>query len=129
MGDSRIAFDRTVQLMQDRLSLNSLNQRIVSGNLANINTPGYVAKESSFDEILRQSIEENAPQLVKSHTNHFDPMDLRGAMHSPELVETGPVDLDQEMMKLSRNSIEYQFMVTMLNKKFTMLKHAISEGA
>jgi flagellar basal-body rod protein FlgB len=44
------------------------------------------------------------------------------------IEERGPVDLEAEMMKLAHNSVEFQFMVTMLNKKFALLKHAISEG-
>jgi flagellar basal-body rod protein FlgB len=129
MGDSNIVFDRTVQLMQDRLNLSSVNQKVISGNLANLNTPGYSAKETSFDEILRESIEQNSgPRLSLSDVRHVDPGDARAAMESVELVETGPVDLDTEMMKLSRNSIEYQFIVTMLNKRFSMMKHAIGEG-
>jgi flagellar basal body rod protein FlgB len=32
------------------------------------------------------------------------------------------------MMKLVRNNVDYQFMVAMLNKKFALLKHAVSEG-
>jgi flagellar basal body rod protein FlgB len=38
------------------------------------------------------------------------------------------VDLDTQMVALSKNSIEYQHMVGILNKKFTMLKSAITEG-
>lgn len=128
MGDSSIVFDRTVGLMQDRLNLSSMNQKVISGNLANLNTPGYAAKETSFDEVLRESLEQTGTQLVRSNTRHMVPGDARAAMQSPELVETGPVDLDSEMMKLSKNSIEYQFIVTMLNKKFAMMKHAIGEG-
>jgi flagellar basal-body rod protein FlgB len=41
---------------------------------------------------------------------------------------TGPVDLEEEMAKLTRNNIEYQFLVTMLNKKFALLKLALTEG-
>ena len=125
MGDSSIIFDRTVQHMQDRLSLNSLNQKVISGNMANMNTPGYSAKETSFDAALRESIEEEALQLVRSSSKHVDPGDAGSVMKSAELVETGPVDLDTEMVKLSKNSVEYQFIVTMLNKKFTMLRQAI----
>ena len=33
------------------------------------------------------------------------------------------------MMKLAKNSVDYQYMVTMLNRKFTNLKLAITEGA
>ncbi|MGV8074030.1 MAG: flagellar basal body rod protein FlgB [Syntrophobacteraceae bacterium] len=129
MSESSIVFDRTVKLMQDRLSLNSLNQKIISGNMANINTPGFKAKETQFEDVLRQSLEEHSPQLVRCNAKHMDPLEPAEAMRSAELIETGPVDLDNEMMKLSKNSIEYQFMVTMLNKKFNMLKVAIGEGA
>ncbi|NTW35885.1 MAG: flagellar basal body rod protein FlgB [Syntrophobacteraceae bacterium] len=128
MGDSNIVFDRTIELMQDRLNLSSVNQKVISGNLANLNTPGYAARETSFEEVLRESLEQSGPQLSLSNARHVDSGDARTAMQSVELVETGPVDLDTEMMKLSRNSIEYQFIVTMLNKKFSMMKHAIGEG-
>jgi len=128
MGDYGVVFDRTVQLMQDRLQLSSVNQKVISGNLANINTPGYKAKATAFEEVLRESMEEKGPRLVQSNLKHMDPGDAIGAMKSAEIVESGPVDLDTEMMKLSRNSIEYQFMIGMLNKKFAMIKHAISEG-
>lgn len=125
MSDSAIAFNRTIQHVQDRLSINSLNHRVISGNMANLNTPGYVAKETSFEDALRESIQDEAIKMVRSSGKHLDPGNVHSAMQSAELVETGPVDLDNEMVKLSRNSVEYQFMVTMLNKKFTMLRHAI----
>ncbi len=128
MSDSGMVFDRTIQLMQDRLNLSSINQKVISGNLANLNTPGYSAKDPSFEEVLRESLERGRTRLSLSDTRHVDPGDTQAAMESVELVETGPVDLDTEMMKLSRNSMEYQFIVTMLNKKFAMMKHAIGEG-
>lgn len=121
-------FDRTVELMQDRLSLNSLNQQVISSNLANINTPGYSAKELSFDKVLRNSLEEQVLTMVRSNKQHAAPDNPVQAMESPETVDVGPVDLDYEMVKLSKNSIEYQYMVGMLNKKFAMLKVAIGDG-
>lgn len=127
MGDS-IAFDHTIDLMEDRLNLTSLNQKLISGNLANINTPGYRARELSFEQTLRQSLEEQVLQMVRSNDTHIAPSEPLPAMKSPEVVESGPVDLDTEMVKLAKNSVEYQYMVAMLNKKFAMLKTAIGEG-
>ncbi len=123
-----LTFDRTVGLMQDRLSLNSLNQKLISGNLANINTPGFSAKELSFDKVLRESLEEQVLQMVRSNDDHIVSDNPVSALEKPEVVETGEVDLDYEMVKLTKNSVEYQFIVGMLNKKFNMLKHAITEG-
>ncbi|HOV87389.1 MAG TPA: flagellar basal body rod protein FlgB [Syntrophobacteraceae bacterium] len=127
MDDSSGVFHRTIQAVHDRLSLNSLNQKVISGNIANLNTPGYRAKETAFEEALRESIEEQTLRLVRSRGQHLDPGDVSKARNSPQLVETGPVDLDTEMMKLAKNSVEYSYMVAMLNKKFTMLRQAIAE--
>ena len=109
MSDA-IAFDRTIKMMEDRISLNSLNQKLISGNLANINTPGYKTKEVSFDQALRESLEDHVLQMVRSNGSHLAPDDTVHAMQSPEITESGPVDLDTEMVKLTKNSIEYQYM-------------------
>ena len=66
--------------------------------------------------------------MVRSNDRHMAPDDPLQAMETPEVVESGPVDLDTQMVNLTKNSIEYQHMVGMLNKKFTMLKTAITEG-
>lgn len=121
-------FDRTVQLMEDRLNLNSLNQELVSSNLANINTPGFQAKELSFEKTLKNCLDESSLHLVRSDETHFDPSDARKAMAVAQTEDIGAVNLEMEMMKLTRNSIEYQFITSMLNKKFSMLRQAIGEG-
>jgi flagellar basal-body rod protein FlgB len=123
-----IAFDRTIDLIQDRLSLNSTQQKVISSNLANLNTPGYAAKEVSFESVLRESIEEDVLRMVKTDSKHHDPGDLAAELKSPEITESGPVDLDWEMMKLSKNSIDYQYMVSLISKKFAGLRNAIEEG-
>ncbi|MBP8646430.1 MAG: flagellar basal body rod protein FlgB [Syntrophobacteraceae bacterium] len=127
MGDSSVVFSRTVQAVQDRLSLNSLNQKVISGNIANLNTPGFRTRETTFEATLRESIEEQTLRLVRSRGRHLDPGDLSTVENSSQLVETGPVDLDAEMMKLAKNTVEYNYMVTMLNKKFTLLRQAVAE--
>ncbi len=120
--------DRTVSLMRDRLNLNALTQKVVAANVANINTPRYVAKRLSFEEALKESMEEDALSLVKTSIGHRDPTSVEEILKTPELVETGPVDLDAEMVLLAHNSVEYQFMLTMLNKKFNLLRTAIEGG-
>ncbi|MGA2403646.1 MAG: flagellar basal body rod protein FlgB [Syntrophobacteraceae bacterium] len=125
---NEIVFDKTLQMIEDRLNLNSMNQQLISSNLANINTPGYTAKGLSFENALRQSLEEEVLQMVRSNPGHVAPDDPLQAIRAPEVVENGPVDLDNEMVALTKNSLEYQHMVSILNKKFTMLKTAITEG-
>lgn len=122
------AFDKTVDLIQDRLNLNSMNQKVISGNLANLDTPGYASKKLSFETTLREALEDGVLSMVRNNEKHVDDTGLRAVMQSPQVVPVGPVDLDREMVGLARNNVEYQYMVTMLNKKFALLKLAINEG-
>jgi flagellar basal-body rod protein FlgB len=127
--DSAPIFDRTVQMIQDRLNLISASHRLVSGNLANATTPGYVAKELSFKQALQESVEEQRLPLATSNPQHATPDVSAGTLGSAEIRDEGPVSVEHEMMKLVRNNVDFQYMVAMLNKKFAMLKTAVSEGA
>ncbi len=127
MGNSAI-FDRTISQIQDRLDLISKSHRLISNNLANVNTPGYQAKDVSFKTHLQDSIKQENLRMALSNQRHIAPEGLSSESTSAEVEEKGPVSLEQEMMKLARNSVEYQYMVAILNKKFAMLKNAINEG-
>ena len=126
--DSAPIFDRTVQMIQDRLNLISESHRLVSGNLANASTPGYVAKDLSFRQALRESSDEQRLALTTSSPRHAAMDTSTGAPGGAEVRDEGPVSVEHEMMKLVRNNVDFQYMVAMLNKKFAMLKTAVSEG-
>lgn len=123
-----IVFDKTMEMIQDRLSLSSMNQKLISSNLSNINTPGYTTKSLSFEDTLRQSLEDHVLQMVRTNSRDLDPHDPVAALKKPTVVEGGPVDLETQMVNLTKNSLEFQYMIAMLDKKFTMLKTAITDG-
>ncbi len=127
MNSSNIAFDRTVNLMQDHCRLNFLKDE--PSNAASFANPGFAPKEASFRQALRESMEAQRPIPVETKPKQIAKTGLREETQAPEIGENDSADLDDEMMKLSKNSVEYRFMATMLNKKLTMLKHAIGEGA
>ena len=126
--NNTIVFDKTMNMIQYRLSLSSTNQKLISSNLANLDTPGYKTKSLSFENTLRQSLEDHVLQMVRTNSRDLDPDDPAKAMEDSRVVEGGPVDLDTQMVNLSKNSLEYQYMIAMLNKKFSMLKTAITDG-
>ena len=121
-----IIFDKTMQMIEDRLSLSSTNQKLISSNLANIDTPGYKTKSLSFEDTLRQSLENHVLQMVRTNSRDLDPDDPVEAMQNATGVEGGPVDLDTQMVNLAKNSIEFQYMIALLDKKFGLLKTAIT---
>ncbi|HAA02541.1 MAG TPA: flagellar basal body rod protein FlgB [Syntrophobacteraceae bacterium] len=121
-------FDRAVEMIQDRLDLISVSHRLTSGNLANATTPRYVAKELAFQKTLQESMQDQQVKLTTSRSAHIALEGSVVAAAGAEVRDEGPVNVEQEMMKLVRNNVDYQFMVAMLNKKFAMLKNAVTEG-
>ncbi len=124
-------FDKVVNLMEDRLNINSKRQELIASNIANIDTPGYVAKDISFEETLQEALKPRI-HFITTDEKHMKPETpseiVSKAVSNYKVKKTGPVDLETEMAKLARNNLEYQFIVTMLNKKFALLKMALTEG-
>jgi len=117
--------DGTLRLLEKSLSWRSQGQAIISGNLANLETPNYLRKGVNFQGVLKDYIQGRPGiKLAASHPHH-----LRGSpVESGLLQETNdPVDLDQEMVNLSINQLGYQTSVTMLNKKLNQLKTVLEK--
>lgn len=110
-------FDRTTLLLEKALGLRLVRHNLIAANLANMDTPGYVARDFSFAAELRRAMEQ-------------DPVKLGSvSLEPPPLVrQEGKVDLDREMARLAENSLMYDAMSRLIAKKFELLKYAIGEG-
>lgn len=121
-------FDRTFDLVKVRMGLDVKEHELISGNIANIGTPNYVGKKLSFQETLEKMINDPSSTLRTTNKKHF--LTGIGGPEEDQFVvnETGEVDIDKELSQLTENSIHYKALVTILNKKFNLLKLAMTEG-
>ena len=95
-------------------------QHVIADNLANVETPGYTAKQVSFEDSLRAAIAFGSPQdAAVSVTPSDAPANLAG----------NNVQIDGETMSLEQNGLQYQLMVEALNAKFGLLRTAMGKGA
>jgi flagellar basal-body rod protein FlgB len=120
-----LLLDGTLRLLDKSLSWRSQGQAIISGNLANLETPNYLRKGVNFQGVLKDYVHGRPGiKLAASHPQH-----LRGSPVESGLVQdtNDPVDLDQEMVNLSLNQLGYQTSVTMLNKKLDQLKTVLEK--
>ncbi|OEG00396.1 flagellar basal-body rod protein FlgB [Vulcanibacillus modesticaldus] len=130
--------------LQRSLDISSLRQRLISNNIANVDTPGYKTMDVSFDEILAAK---EAKYLDQSNRNLFrgyrtDPRHLviggsESSQFQPKIVvnrrtsvlnNDNNVDIDYEMTKLAENNIWYNTLTQVINKEFSMLRYVITEG-
>ncbi len=120
-----LMLDSTTRLLEKSLTWRSQGQAIISGNLANLETPHYKRKEVNFQGVLKDYTQ-GRPLIKLAATN---PQHLQGSPVERSLIQEtdDPVDLDQEMVNLSVNQLGYQTSVTMLNKKIDQLKTVIGQ--
>lgn len=92
-------FDPTIRNIERGISRDSKIQEVISQNMANINTPGYVPKR--FDEVLNRAVERR---------------------------DRTTVSLEDEMADMAKNNVEHSALIKILTGKFATLRSIITQG-
>lgn len=130
-------FDDTTTLLQKSLDLRSSNQRVIAGNIANAETPGYAPARLEFEQELEAAISGSNPKLATTHAGHLSPSSdnvdqVTGEIvRSPDRTGIGDdngVSVDEEMIALSENQIMYETAAQLLKKKLSLLKYVVQGG-
>ena len=131
-------FDSTSDLLVKTAQLRSQKAEVIAGNIANLDTPGYRAKNFEFADQLRQAsgISTNLPAMTTTHANHLGHRSsinsIRGCVTIKENslggLDGNSVNLDQEMADQAINNGAYARALQMLKSKMSILKNAIVEG-
>ena len=118
--------DKMFPLVEHMLDWTAKRQQALSANLANIDTPGYKARDISFSEHLQNlSLDTTSP----THLGPLSKNGLRVYEVGAEAKNNGnTVDLDSEMTELTKNGLQYIALVQFLNQKIRTLRSAINDG-
>ncbi len=130
-------FESHIGLVGRVLDMQLERQNVVMSNLANIQTPGYKSKDLKFEDELQAALGLDAKGKVsRTNTGHmpsvFNPdtfeSDLR-TKFEPRVVDgLDSVNLDKEMAKMSKNSLQYNTLASILKTNFEGIRNIITEG-
>lgn len=98
----------------------ALRQKVLSNNLANANTPGYIRKDVQFDSALARAIGQGSDAVTKVAPKIIEDQD------APVDAQGNSVSLQKELGALSQNELLYDFAAEMTSQKFGMLHRAIT---
>jgi flagellar basal-body rod protein FlgB len=101
------------------LSLRSERQRLIASNIANADTPGYVAREMNFAQALRNATGAGQPAatLAASQPGHIGSghsgsggsfSTLMYASPSQTNLDRNTVDMDRERASFADNTVKYE---------------------
>ena len=121
------------------LTLRSERQRLLASNIANADTPGYVARDMDFAAALRQATGTGQPgaaggagTLNISQAGHIAA--ATGARAEPNLLYANPsqtnldrnsVDMDRERAAFADNSVKYEATLRFINGNVRTMLDAI----
>lgn len=114
------------------LVLRAERQRIIASNIANADTPGYVARDLNFKDAMNQasgagmSLGGSAQAKASSGTTHARHIPLSGSglggssslaytVQTQPSVDGNSVDLDRERANFADNSVRYEATLRFIN--------------
>ena len=122
------------------LNLRSERQRLIASNIANADTPGYVAREMNFAQALREATD--APQLAgtpaastlaASQPGHITGESAPGvystlqyATPSQTNLDRNTVDMDRERASFADNAVKYEATLRFINSNVRTTLSAIT---
>ncbi|GII05972.1 flagellar basal body rod protein FlgB [Planobispora takensis] len=106
-----------------RVALKGLSQRqrVIADNIANIETPGFLAGRVQFEDALRTAVSSgSSPQDVAPSV---------GRSLEPTRENGNNVNLDHETLSHMDTVLRYQTMLKALDSKYSLLRSVIKGGA
>lgn len=126
----------------DALLLRAERQRVISSNIANADTPGYVARDFNFAKTLKAAQNDNGSvrqalqEASTTHSNHMPlPTESFGkdgkgplgyALASQPSLDNNTVDLDRERANFVDNAVRYEATLRFLNGQSKTMLSAIT---
>ena len=120
-----------------QLNFRGENQKIISRNIANIDTPNYKTKELSFENELKLSSTSNELRLYRTHPGHMsiaEPKMERGlrvkeTQGLEEQNDGNNVNLDAQMSAMAKNSIMFSAIQSSIKKDSAWFKSVIDASS
>jgi len=102
------------------LVLRAERQRLIAGNIANADTPGYKARDFDFASALRAAsgaagTGDGIAQGVMGNGGSTLPPVLRYAVPAQTNLDNNSVDMDRERSAFADNSVKYEATLRFIN--------------
>lgn len=119
-------FGKIIEEATEHMTYRTYRQEVISSNIANVDTPGYKAKEALFEKELDSRL-----KLATTDPGHLRKSPGQGLYktvadpYSRIGNDSNTVDIDREMMKLNQNQLLYSASAEIITRKLEGLRNVI----
>lgn len=128
---------QVMTILEKSLDASWIRNKVISDNIANVDTPNYKAYKVEFEGLLKDAIRSRSMNIQTTNPKHFplggnslneiNPHILRDRSTSTRM-DGNNVDIDVQNANLAKNTIMYQALIDQLTAKLSRLKTVINEG-
>ena len=110
-----------VDVIEAGISAESLRQRAIANNVANLNTPGYRRVDVRFKELFAKAMDSaGGVDLGKVELGTYQPKD------TPVKLNGNDVSIEVEIGAMVKNSLRHKALIRVLQKKYDQMNMAIT---
>lgn len=107
-------------------------QVVAAGNLANVDTPGYRAREATFGDLLAGEVQKlglatGAPGQMPGVASSAAP-EAKEEEGLPSRRDGNNVQLDHELLTMTRASSDFAAAQAVMSAKFRLIRYALTEA-
>ena len=125
---SDISDSNVISALRRQMTISVARQVAAAGNLANVDTPGYKAKEVTFAETLRNKLAPVNSTFGGKTSTAIDPGIGIKEQDGPARRDGNTVQLDKELLAMNRAAGDFAAAQTALAAKFRLVRYAINEA-
>lgn len=114
--------------LENFLRLTSSRERVISANMANVDTPGYRTEDINFQQELHRAVDLSTSSWngeTVSVPSQIGPVvnQVSGLM---ERADGNNVDIDRESMIMAETQLQYQMGIQLIKRQFHQILSAIN---
>jgi flagellar basal-body rod protein FlgB len=121
-------------MLRTRMQWHQERQRVLAENVSNADTPNFRPRDLAEPQVSRPSTSVSAPALVRT-----DPAHIGGALGGDAAFQSNrnqfqvrpagnAVSLEDEMLKVAANQMDYQSATTLYGRSLGLIKTAIGRS-
>lgn len=126
----------SLPVLQEVVNFTQTRHGVLAGNIANVHTPGYKARDlsvESFQEALKKSIaakempEFESPGFAGRSPRQVAAKELKASTSNILYHDGTNIDIEQQVVAISKNQFLHNMAVSIMNNQFQLLEAAVSE--
>lgn len=129
------SLDQHLSVISQAMNMRTQRHQVLASNIANADTPGYKARDFSFEAAMKTAVAGRTGggvSLARTASGHlgggsdvaYAAVQFRKETQSA--IDGNTVDMDVERTQIAENALQYQILTQLISEKFKGVRSALS---